>query len=101
MARGREFWLQYVIDQAGPTASLEGGVATSTADGKLTKAGFVGHRRQIQQEHPLEGDLLSVGLGVLPEYLRRWEAAKVFHATLHSLRPMRCCVYGGLLVQQR
>lgn len=46
-------------------------------DGNLTEAGFAGHRRQIEQEHPLEQDLLSMGIGVLPEYLQRWKHAKV------------------------
>ncbi|CAM9193788.1 unnamed protein product, partial [Hapterophycus canaliculatus] len=71
----REFWLNYVVDQAGPPAAgdIEG---TISFDGKLTPSGFVGHRRTIEPEHPLEQDLLSIGLDLLPECLQRWLKAK-------------------------
>ena len=61
-----------MVDQAGPTAE---GVTSS--DGSLTETGFIAHRRMIEHEHPLELDLLSLGLNVLPEYLQNWQRAKV------------------------
>lgn len=75
--RTREFWLNYVMDQAGPPAAgdVEG---TLSFDGKLTQSGFVGHRRMIEPDHPLEQDLLSMGLDLLPECLQRWLKAKVW-----------------------
>lgn len=72
----REFWFNFVKDQAGPVSASNGLGATS-ADGNVTASGFVGHRRMIEPEHPLELDLLAVGLDVLPESLQKWQMAKV------------------------
>lgn len=73
----REFWLRFVLDQAGPPSKLPGR-ATCSLDGcRLTEAGFVGHRRRVEPEHPLELDLLEMGLDVMPECLRVWQRAKV------------------------
>lgn len=33
----------------------------------------------VEAEHPLELDLLSLGLDLLPEPLQRWQSAKVRH----------------------
>lgn len=72
--RTRDFWMMYISDQAGARTTSGGAM---TVAGKITEAGFVEHRRQIEREHPLEQDLLSMGIDVLPEYLGRWELAKV------------------------
>lgn len=75
----REFWLRFVLDQAGPPSKLPGR-ATCSFDGcRLTEAGFVGHRRMVEPDHPLELDLLEMGLNVMPECLRVWQRAKVSH----------------------
>ncbi|CAM9348138.1 unnamed protein product, partial [Laminaria digitata] len=82
LAANREFWLSFVADQAGPAAAqpARGAAAATTAttssNGNLTEAGFVGHRRMVEPEHPLELDLLSLGLDILPECLQRWLKAK-------------------------
>ena len=72
----REFWLSFVADQAG-SASGGGGGGAINSSGHLSEAGFIGHRRMVEPEHPLELDLLSLGLDLLPECLQRWLAAKV------------------------
>ncbi|CAM9988729.1 unnamed protein product [Scytosiphon promiscuus] len=71
----REFWLNYIADQAGPPPAddVEG---TISFDGKLTPSGFVGHRRIIEPDHPLEADLLAMELDLLPDCLQRWLKAK-------------------------
>lgn len=60
-----------MVDQAGPTAE-----GATSSNGSLTETGCIGHRRMIEHEHPLELDLLSLGLDVLPEYLQNWQRAK-------------------------
>lgn len=65
------------MDQAGPPSKWPGG-ATCSFDGcRLTEAGFVSHRRMVEPDHPLELDLLEMGLDVLPGCLRVWQRAKV------------------------
>eukprot|EP00904_Undaria_pinnatifida_P012189 jgi/Undpi1/80/HiC_scaffold_1.g00080.m1 len=84
LATNREFWLDFVADQAGPAAvppSAAAAAATATtatisSNGNLTEAGFVGHRRMVEPDHPLELDLLELGLDLLPESLQRWLRAK-------------------------
>lgn len=73
----REFWLNYVMDQAGPAPASDVGGMVSFDGKRLTRSGFVGHRRMVEREHPLELDLLSMGLDLLPECLQRWLKAKV------------------------
>ncbi len=65
------------MDQAGPPGSSDIGGTISFDGTALTRSGFVGHRRMVEREHPLEQDLLSLGLDLLPEYLQRWRRAKV------------------------
>jgi len=65
------------MDQAGPSTSSDIGGTISFDGTALTRSGFVGHRRMIEREHPLEQDLLSLGLDLLPECLQRWLRAKV------------------------
>lgn len=73
----REFWLNYVMDQAGPPAASDVGGTVSFDGTRLTRSGFIGHRRMVEREHPLELDLLSLGINLLPECLQRWLKAKV------------------------
>lgn len=73
----REFWFNFMSDQAGPPAGEGVGGGASSFCGNLTEPGFIAHRRMIEPEHPLEADLLSMGLDILPEYLQRWQVAKV------------------------
>ncbi|CAM9586390.1 unnamed protein product [Ectocarpus sp. 4 AP-2014] len=75
LTTNREFWLSYVADQAGPPAAADVG-GTVSFDGCLTQSGFVGHRRMVEPDHPLEVDLLTMGLDLLPESLQRWLRAK-------------------------
>lgn len=65
------------MDQAGPSGSSDIGGTISFDGTALTRSGFVGHRRMVEREHPLEQDLLSLGLDLLPECLQRWLRAKV------------------------
>lgn len=66
-----------MVDQAGLVSSAGATGSTISLEGNLTESGFIGHRRIIENEHPLELDLLSAGLDLLPEYLQRWQRAKV------------------------
>lgn len=66
-----------MVDQAGPANGAGATESTMSLGGNLTESGFIGHRRMIENEHPLELDLLSAGLDLLPEYLQRWQRAKV------------------------
>lgn len=66
-----------MIDQVGFVSGAGATGSTMSLGGNLTESGFIGHRRMIENKHPLELDLLSVGLDLLPEYLQRWQRAKV------------------------
>lgn len=75
MARFREFWVSYISDQAA-AGERKHGLDVAFVRDKLTEAGFVAHRRHVEQERPLEEDLLSLRIDILPDYLRRWRNAK-------------------------
>ena len=81
------------MDQAGPPAAADVGGTVSFDGTRLTRSGFVGHRRMVEREHPLELDLLSLGLDLLPECLQRWLTAKVRTSTRSSVEGE---VRGGL-----
>eukprot|EP00903_Cladosiphon_okamuranus_P011263 g10621.t1 len=76
LTTNREFWLNYVMDQAGPPGASDVGGMISFDGTRLTRSGFISHRRMVEREHPLELDLLSLGLDLLPESLQRWLKAK-------------------------
>lgn len=65
------------MDQAGPAPASDIAGTVSFDGTSLTRSGFVGHRRMVEQEQPLELDLLLMGLDLLPECLQRWLKAKV------------------------
>lgn len=65
------------MDQAGPAPASDIGGTVSFDGMSLTQSGFIGHRRMVERERPLELDLLAMGLDLLPECLQRWLKAKV------------------------
>ncbi|CAM9483729.1 unnamed protein product, partial [Pylaiella littoralis] len=76
LTTNREFWLNYAMDQAGPAPASDIGGTVSFDGMSLTQSGFIGHRRMVERERPLELDLLAMGLDLLPECLQRWLKAK-------------------------
>jgi hypothetical protein len=49
----------------------------TTKEGRLGPDGFCLYRAAIESRHPLERDLLTVGIDVLPRSLAQWEKNKL------------------------